>query len=54
VEQAFGGVYGLPMTYVVGPDGHIHHRVLGLFPVDDMRPKLTALLEGGSARGSAG
>ncbi len=54
VEQAFGGVYGLPMTYVVGPDGRVHHRVLGLFPVDDMHPKLTALLEDGSPRGSTG
>ncbi len=44
VEQAFGGVYGLPMTYVVGPDGRVHHRVLGLFPVEEMRPKLTAML----------
>lgn len=44
VEQAFGGVYGLPMTYVIGPDGRVHHRVLGLFPVDEMRPKLTDLL----------
>ena len=54
VEQAFGGVYGLPMTYVVGPDGRVHHRVLGLFPVDDMRPKLTALLEDESLQGSSG
>ena len=53
VEQAFGGVYGLPMTYVVGPDGRIHHRVLGLFPVDEMRPQLTALLDG-STQGAAG
>ena len=53
VEAAFGGVYGLPMTYVVGPEGQIQHRILGLFPVDEMRPKLTALLDG-SASGAAG
>lgn len=52
IEQAFGGVYGLPMTYVIGPTGRIQHRVLGLFPVDDMRPKLTALLEGASTAAS--
>lgn len=46
IEQAFGGVYGLPMTYVVGPDGRIRHRVLGLFPTEEMRPKLAALLRG--------
>lgn len=44
IEKAFGGVYGLPMTYVIGPEGRIRHRVLGLFPTEDMRPKLTALL----------
>jgi len=53
VEQAFGGVYGLPMTYVVGPDGRVHHRVLGLFPVEEMRPKLTAMLAE-NAQGAAG
>lgn len=45
VEKAFGGVYGLPMTYVIGPEGRIQHRVLGLFPTEEMRPKLAALLE---------
>lgn len=44
VEQAFGGIYGLPMTYVIGPEGRIQHRVLGLFPTEEMRPKLAALL----------
>lgn len=47
VEKAFGGVYGLPMTYVIGPEGRIQHRVLGLFPTAEMRPKLAALLEDG-------
>jgi thiol-disulfide isomerase/thioredoxin len=46
VEEAFGGIYGLPMTYVIGPEGRIQHRVLGLFPIDEMRPKLVALLDG--------
>jgi thiol-disulfide isomerase/thioredoxin len=49
VEQAFGGVYGLPMTYVVGPDGLIQHQILGLFPVDEMRPKLATMLEGATS-----
>lgn len=50
IEKAFGGVYGLPMTYVIGPEGRIQHRVLGLFPTDEMRPKLTALLDGSDER----
>lgn len=50
IEKAFGGVYGLPMTYVIGPEGRIQHRVLGLFPTDEMRPKLTALLDASDER----
>lgn len=49
VEKAFGGVYGLPMTYVIGPEGRIQHRVLGLFPTEEMQPKITALLANGGA-----
>lgn len=48
LDEAFGGIYGLPMTYVVGPDGQIRYRVLGLFPVDEMRSKLVAMLDAGA------
>lgn len=45
LDQPFGGIYGLPMTFVVGPEGRIRYRVLGRFPTAEMRPKLAALLE---------
>ncbi len=54
LDEAFGGIYGLPMTYVVGPDGTVRYRVLGLFPVDEMRSKLVALLEEGADAPASG
>lgn len=45
LDEAFGGVYGLPMTFVVGPEGRIRHQVLGAVPPEKLRPKLTALLD---------
>lgn len=45
-EAAFGPLAGLPTTFLVAPDGQITHRVLGLFPVDEMRPVLKQLLTG--------
>lgn len=44
LTEIFGGVYGLPTTYVIDRDGQIVHRVIGLFPVDDMLPTLRTLL----------
>ncbi len=49
ISNQFDEVYGLPTTIVIGPDGMIRHRVLGVFPVDKMKPKLEALLNNGSA-----
>jgi peroxiredoxin len=43
-ETHFDAMYGLPTTYVVNPDGQIVRRVLGVFPVDDMRPTLEDML----------
>ncbi len=44
--NAFGGVFGLPMSFVIDARGRIVHRALGLFPVDTMRPVLRDLLAG--------
>lgn len=44
VEAQFGAIYGLPTTYVVDSDGQIVRRIVGLFPTDEMRPKIEALL----------
>jgi peroxiredoxin len=43
-ESHFDAMYGLPTTYVVNPEGKIVRRVLGVFPVDDMRPTLNEML----------
>ena len=37
VAEAFGGVWALPTTYVIDPEGRIDQRVIGLFPVKEMR-----------------
>lgn len=31
LRRAFGGITALPTTFVIGPDGVIHHRVFGFF-----------------------
>lgn len=43
VSEAFGGVYGLPTTVVIDRQGRVVRRILGLFPVDQMKPQLAAL-----------
>lgn len=45
IAQAFGGVRGLPTTFVIDPEGQIIRRILGIFPVQDLRPKIVALLD---------
>lgn len=45
VAEAFGGVWALPTTYVIGTDGIIVQRIIGLFPVEEMRPQLRRLLD---------
>jgi hypothetical protein len=37
-------MYGLPTTYVVDPEGKIVRRVLGVFPVDEMKSTLKNML----------
>lgn len=52
-ESEFGPIPGLPTTILVGPDGQIRKRVIGIFPVDDMKPTLEDMLDaGGSASGT--
>ena len=43
-EKHFDAMYGLPTTYVVNTEGKIVRRVLGVFPVEDMRPTLNDML----------
>ncbi len=43
-ESHFEAMYGLPTTYVVNPDGKIVRRVLGVFPIEEMKPQLEKML----------
>ncbi len=44
LAEAFGGVLGLPTTFVVAPGGRIVNRTLGIFPIEQMKPRLKELL----------
>jgi len=46
-ESEFGPIPGLPTTIVVGPDGRITKRVVGIFPVNEMTPTLKQMLNAG-------
>lgn len=48
ISQQFGDVMGLPTTFVIGPDGQIQRRILGIFPVDDLKPELIQMLDEGA------
>ncbi len=45
VSEAFGGVWALPTTYVIDPEGQIMQRVVGLFPVKEMHPEVRKMLD---------
>ncbi len=45
VSEAFGGVWALPTTYVIDPEGQIMQRVIGLFPVREMHPEFRKMLD---------
>lgn len=44
LADAFGGVYGLPTTFVVDADGTVLHRYIGLFPFDEVRADLDRMV----------
>lgn len=48
-ESHFDAMYGLPTTYVVNPDGQIVQRILGVFPIEKMRPRLEEMLSDAAA-----
>jgi len=52
VESKFEAMYGLPTTYVVNAEGKIIRRILGIFPTEDMRPKLETLLKDATSEGA--
>ncbi|GIV60916.1 TlpA family protein disulfide reductase [Rhodocaloribacter litoris] len=44
VAEAYGGIYGLPTTFVLDREGKIRHRFIGLFPTGEMRPEIEKML----------
>lgn len=42
--DAMGGMFGLPTSFLVGPDGEIIRRFTGLIPVTDLSPYLDSIL----------
>ncbi len=42
--QQIGGVLGLPVSLLIGPDGQLAGRFVGLFPVDEVRPFIEEML----------
>lgn len=47
IQSQFDSMYGLPTTYVVNPQGEIVRRILGVFPTEEMTPKLETMLQDG-------
>lgn len=45
LEPHFEGLYGLPTTYVIDPNGRIVQRVTGIFPTEKMKPDIKAMLD---------
>ena len=50
LEAAFGGIRGLPMSYLVDRDGVIRNRVFGFFASPTLRMAVGRMLEGRGGR----
>ena len=44
-RSAFGGIRGIPTTFLIGRDGTVRHRVVGYFAPPAMRAAVTRLVE---------
>lgn len=53
-EVELGPIHGLPTTLVVDPKGQITRRVIGIFPVDEMKPTLQEMLSEQSSGTASG
>ncbi|AEN72897.1 alkyl hydroperoxide reductase/ Thiol specific antioxidant/ Mal allergen [Rhodothermus marinus SG0.5JP17-172] len=45
VSEAYGGIWALPTTVVIDRAGRIRYEIIGIFPTEEMRPRLEALLD---------
>ena len=50
-RSAFGGIRGIPTTFLIGRDGTVRHRVVGYFAPPAMRAAVNRLLDEGNAAG---
>jgi cytochrome c biogenesis protein CcmG/thiol:disulfide interchange protein DsbE len=48
IAQKYGGVRGLPMTFVIGPEGTIRKHIPGMTTEERLRPVLKSLLQDAS------
>ena len=46
VAQAYGGVWALPMTFLIDADGAITRRIVGRMPMHETLPEILAMLGG--------
>lgn len=44
LADELGGVYALPTTFIVDENGRVVERFIGLFPVEEMRGELDAMI----------
>ena len=51
IDQKYGGVRELPMTFIIGPDGTIRGHIPGMATESMLRPGLEKLLKKTSADG---
>lgn len=52
LAESFGGAYALPTTYLVDAGGVIRKRWVGMFPFEDARPELDAMISAQESIGS--
>ena len=45
LAEQFGGVYGLPTTFLVDEHGTITDRFIGIFPVEELREEMDAMIQ---------
>src|SRR5688500_1277395 len=45
--RQFGGVQALPTSFLIGKDGRIREKLMGLRSVEELEKKILALLSGG-------
>ncbi|NJD09789.1 MAG: TlpA family protein disulfide reductase [Gemmatimonadetes bacterium] len=52
LEQAFGGVRGLPTSFLIDRSGRIRHRVTGIFAEPTLRAAVDRLLKESAPAGA--